>query len=247
MSEIKKQIEAQTGGPNGSYPVSDQRLFKKLGNTELNNNNVPLSKLGITANSELFLGGTISIQIRQPNGSMMALEVDPNDECQSIKQQISSKTKNAIPVHQQTLEFKGKTMSDRRPIKAFNVQNGDVIDLKLTHFISIEKPNGERFKLKVAPNDSVLSLKQKIENEFIPSVPVHAQRLQIGDKLLDDDNAPLSKYGVTENSVLKLGVDEQDPLALMEKILSREPPPKERVDALKKVENLCKCAMISTT
>lgn len=213
-------------------------MFNNLGNEGLSNDEAPLSKLGITANSELFLGGTIPIKVRRPNGAVIALEVDPNDECRSIKEQIAEKTDNAVPVHQQTLRFKGSTLTDHRPIKAFNVQRDDVIDLKLTHSILVEKANGERFKLRVSPNDTVMSVKRQIEDKFIPSVPVHAQRLQHGDNVMDDDMAPLSKYGVTEKSVLKLAVDEHDPLALLEKILNREAPSAERVDALKKVDSL---------
>eukprot|EP00488_Nonionellina_sp_1-RS-2012_P001049 TRINITY_DN1668_c0_g1_i1.p1 TRINITY_DN1668_c0_g1~~TRINITY_DN1668_c0_g1_i1.p1 ORF type:complete len:204 (-),score=84.01 TRINITY_DN1668_c0_g1_i1:385-996(-) len=189
----------------------------------------------LSANSVLYLGGTIPVRIRKPDGSITRLDIDPNDATKVMKEMISEK--EGIPIKQQTLYFNNCELADKRASKHYGICANDIIDLKLTYPIFIEKPDKTRIKLDVSPTDNVRSIKERVEDKTHPSIPVAAQTLTFRKTVLDEDVAAISKYGIVENSVIQLSVDDDDPDALLEKILSRDAPPNERLHALKKINS----------
>ncbi len=106
VENIKKMIENKTGGPiNGNYPINEQQLFNKLNKQELIDNNKTIFNYAISANSELYLGGTIPIKIRKlDDGKIINLNINPNDSTNCIKKLLFQKDNN-IPIRQQTLIF----------------------------------------------------------------------------------------------------------------------------------------------
>eukprot|EP01084_Bolivina_argentea_P284012 486596_1 len=232
VGNVKQMVDEKTVN-DVHYPAATQQLYNRENDEELADNARTLTKYGIVANSYLYLGGTIPVRIRKPDGSITRLDIDPNDPSKVMKQLMNKKEK--IPINQQTLYFNNVELSDSRPSKHYGIRANDVIDLALTYPIFVQKPDKSRIQLNVSPSDSVFSIKERVEGKTHPSIPVAAQTLTFKSAVLREDTAPISKYGIVEDSVVYLTVDDDDPEALLEKILSRDAPANERLDALNKI------------
>jgi len=236
VADLKQIIEDKTKEQGPVYPAKEQQLYNKAGDVELvegASKQQTIADFGVVANSELYLGGTIPVKIRKTDGSIFTVNVDPTKPCSSIKQLIQEK--DGMPVKQQTLYFRNTELNDTRPVKSYNIKKNDIIDLKQTFPITIHQPHGQPIVLQVSPDDTVQSIKQRVEDKTSPTIPVKAQTLSFKNKELDQDGAPISKYGIVADSELVLSIDNDDPNALLEKILSRQAPQQERIDAMKKI------------
>lgn len=70
--------------------------------------------------------------------------------------------------------------------------------------VKIKLLTGREIKIETLPDEKVISLKQKIqEEEFFPPVQ---QKLVYGGKVLANDEDTLSLHGITSNSVIHMVV-----------------------------------------
>merc|ERR1712154_24894 len=141
-----------------------------------------------------------------PDGTITNLEIDPNDPTKKMKEMIQEKDK--IPVRQQALFYNKEKLSDNKPAKYYNIKKNDIIDLRHTFPIFVEKPDKTRVKLDVSPEDNILSIRKKIEDKTMPSIPINAQILTYKNSVIDpkDDNKPIKSFGMKENDVIYLSV-----------------------------------------
>ena len=248
IKNLKKKVENQANNVGLKHPANTQKLFNQINNIELlagnnGNGNKTIDDYDIKNNSILYLSGTIPVTIRKSDGTTFIIDVDPSQPCRIMKETISKKLGekgiNAKP-QDQTLIFKSIELNDNKDPKSYGIPTEPVesriVDLKIGFPIIVVQPHGKDIILDVDENDSILSVKQRLEYKTMPSVPVKAQTLTFKNKDLEN-NGTISGYGLARNDRVILSIDNDDPLALLEKISSRDAPQIERINAINKIND----------
>lgn len=148
------------------------------------------------------------------DGRNIALDVEPSDKIEDVKEIIQEKT--GIPNIQQELIFGGKELCDGKILSDYKIQYCSI--LSLVH-ISIEQGKGQEHQpmqifvqtprlggktitiYYVKPSDTVESFKEKIQKR--EGIPLGQQRLVKGLHPLGDGKT-LSYYGIQNNSTIHL-------------------------------------------
>lgn len=90
------------------------------------------------------------ILVKKLNGQEVRLEVSDNDEIALLKREISTKLR--IPVAQQRLVFKGKTLADASRLRDHRIVDGSKLHLSVkqeTTVGNIEDPNEFNTQLRI--------------------------------------------------------------------------------------------------
>ncbi|XP_074608892.1 ubiquitin-like protein 4A isoform X1 [Acropora palmata] len=90
------------------------------------------------------------ISVKKLNGQEVRLEVSDNDEIALLKREISTKLR--IPVAQQRLVFKGKTLADASRLRDHRIVDGSKLHLSVkqeTTVGNIEDPNEFNTQLRI--------------------------------------------------------------------------------------------------
>ncbi|XP_015774630.1 PREDICTED: ubiquitin-like protein 4A isoform X2 [Acropora digitifera] len=90
------------------------------------------------------------ILVKKLNGQEVRLEVSDNDEIALLKREISTKLR--IPVAQQRLVFKGKTLADASRLRDHRIVDGSKLHLSVkqeTTVENIEDPNEFNTQLRI--------------------------------------------------------------------------------------------------
>ena len=192
---IKKDIKRKVHDKEG-IPVDEQRLTfggsPLPDGSTLRDNNV---KHGDTLDLEPMI-----IYIQQPNGNKFPLTVDPTNRIKAdIKKKIKDKTNQ--PIDEQRLTYGGSPLPDNSTLRDNGVKHKDTLVLEPMH-IFVRKPDGEKFKFDVEPQDKISDIKKRVKDKT--GIPPAEQEISFNGQPLKD-NTNLRDNGIRHGDVLDLG------------------------------------------
>jgi len=227
VQDVRKKIADQTG-----MPVPEEDLT--FNDTTLDDPNSTLADNDIKHGDTLTLE-PMHINVKHWDGTVITLDVNPTDTIGDIKSMVDDKMD--IPPEYQRLKFEGKPLKkDGKTLKDYNIKNKDTIELQPMQ-IKVKTPEGKKISIDVEPNDTIESVKQKVEDAT--GIPVPAQKLRNPDGDLLDDPTTIADNGILHGNTLDL-----DPMKIYvkkpdgEKIEIPVKPSDTVADVKKRVEDI---------
>jgi hypothetical protein len=106
---------------------------------------------------------TIQVIVKTPLGKNIPVEINTNDPISALKEKVTQK--EGIPVNRQSLVYTGITLDDDQTVADYDIERGSTIDLLQTLSIFYKAPSGKLTPLDVCLNDSIPTVKKKIEKK----------------------------------------------------------------------------------
>lgn len=166
-----------------------------------NNNNINMS---------------IQIFVKTLTGKTLPFDIEPAERIDSIKAKIAEL--EGIPVDQQRLVYSGKQLEDDKTLSDYNIQKDATLHLVLRlrgggdeqppasepgqMQIFVKTISGKTITIEIEPTDTVLTLKNKINEK--EGVSTAEMRLIWQGRQLDDDSRTLQDYNIQKEATLHL-------------------------------------------
>ena len=201
IKSVKQKIQDEESIPHGL-----QQLF--FAGKELQDDRTLIDyKMENKSTLQCFLkrDGMV-IFAKMPNGSVIALEVTPNDSIASVKWKIHEK-EGVLP-DQQLLIFVGKVLDNIRTLRDYKIHRKSTLFVIYRPMqIYVETRIGKCITLDLTPNNTVKNMKESIQEE--EGIGPEEQCVVFDGKELEDDHT-LAAYKIQEGSTLSLAVKRQD-------------------------------------
>jgi len=199
IADVKRKIEQAQGiSPQEQRLIFASKLLEDDGTIATNN---------IQKESTIHLvhrrPSGMQIFVKTLDGKTIALAVEPNDTIASVKSKIQQK--EGILAVEQRLIFSGALLEDDRTIAECNISKESTLNLVQRRpggmQIFVKTLTGAIITLVVAPNDTIASVKSKIEEK--EGVPADEQRVTFADTPLEDART-IADYKIEKDSTLHL-------------------------------------------
>jgi len=199
ISAIKDKLQFWQG-----ILPEDQRLLyggePLMDNKSLNDYNVPpMAVINLEQAHPLFA--------KLPDGNTVPLDVEPTDTLSSIKNKIQLLT--GVAPENQRVVYEGKELVDDKTLQDYNIPAGGTLVIDdpnnpTLQAVTAKTPSGNMVTVEVDPEDSVASIKNKMQFwQDIPEDKRGQQRLAYKGVPLED-GMTLSDYDVPADGMLEL-------------------------------------------
>ncbi|CAB4428571.1 unnamed protein product [Rhizophagus irregularis] len=159
-----------------------------------------LSYYNIQKESTLHLKSIeLIIYVETETGETIKLELTENDFISQVKLMIQDK-KGILP-DLQCITFNNFELQDYNTLLYYYISNNDILYLIIKPMIYVKFKTGKIINLKIATNETVKQIKQKIKDK--EDITPSQQRLIFADNELHDQNT-LSYYNIREGSTVHL-------------------------------------------
>ena len=158
-----------------------------------------------------------TINIEEPDGSIMQLQVKLDEPLHYVKKQIEFKAEKlgkTYPENKQILYFNNvELLNNDAPLSSYGVKNGDTLQLSLGPItVNVVKKDGTKLQIMVDPHAPIAKCKTEIEANTYPSIPAVEQKLYFTEERdkkpnneLDDNSKTLYRYDIHDGDYLYLG------------------------------------------
>ena len=193
VDDLRKKLRDQKGIP------TDPNQCLTMNGIPLKDERKSLQEYGIDHNSILELE-SFKLQVKLKDGKCVELKIAPKDTIASAKRKLSKKV--GIPIEEQCILYKGKTLLDDMNFRGFKSGSGLDLERRKLYKACVRTTSGETITLSLDPKDNLATLKGLVSETV--DIPIDKIHLTFdGDPCLDD-NRTIVDYGIKSGSTFSL-------------------------------------------
>jgi hypothetical protein len=200
VQDLKNKIENEH-----NIPIAEQEL--SFNTKQLDDPKSTLGDCGIKHHGDIIdlIAHDMILIVRTPEGKELSIPVNPDDSIGQLQKKI--KTKDGVPVKDQSLSWNGKPLDEPdSTLSDYGLSDGDVINLEPTNqehiTITVQSLDGDEYAINIKPNGTVRDVQKKLHDDH--DVPFNDQMLSLRGKPLDDPTATLDDCGICDGGIVDL-------------------------------------------